>query len=251
MWYHHYTNAIPLSIHVFEIDPHVYSIVPVRALNEGRETVLSFCSRNGAIAGFNGGFFMKDGTPSGILKIDSIWFGVPRKARGAIGWRDGGKRVVFDRVLIHFAGKKISVDSQIGATSDLEWEKMEHIVGGTPLLIKDGVRIQDYSPEKTLWSFLILRHARTAVGVLPNGNWVFVVVDGKQPGLSIGMTMDELADFMEELGCVDALNLDGGGSSTFVYHNQVVNQPYGDGDDNDVGKRVLRPVSDAILIKNP
>jgi exopolysaccharide biosynthesis protein len=62
------------------------------------------------------------------------------------------------------------------------------------------------------------------------------------------LSEDELADFMETLGCVDALNLDGGGSSTFVYQDQVINQPTGDGDENDHNLRVLRPVSDAILI---
>lgn len=203
------------------------------------------------MAAFNGGYFAigkNEGAPSGILKINKVWYGLPSKPRGAVGWKNDGQDVVFDRVLTHVEGIEIYVDSQTGNTTSAKWEEMDHIVGGAPLLIKDKTKVHDFSSEQTLSSFLSLRHARTAIGILPNGNWVFVVVDGKQPKLSLGMTIKELADFMEGLGCTDALNLDGGGSSTFVYQDQVVNQPTGDGDDDDKGKRILRPVSDAILI---
>ena len=75
-----------------------------------------------------------------------------------------------------------------------------------------------------------------------------MVVVGKQPELSLGMTIDELADFMKNLGCIKALNLDGGGSTTFVYAGRVINQPTGSGGSDEEGKRILRPVSDVILI---
>lgn len=251
--YHHFTNDVPQSIHVLEVDPTIFPIVPARALDQcvGRENVLSISTRKGAIAGFNGGFFAigkYEGAPAGILKIHNTWYGLPSKPRGAIGWKHHGQSTLCDRVLTHLDGLDFYVDSQTGDTTTAEWEEMDHIVGGTPLLINNGKRIRDYSPEQTIESFLVLRHARTAVGILPNGHWVFVIVDGKQPKLSLGMTMYELADFMENLGCVKALNLDGGGSTTFVYDGKVVNQPIGDGDDDDHGKRVLRPVSDVILI---
>ncbi len=61
-------------------------------------------------------------------------------------------------------------------------------------------------------------HGRTAVGVDASGTTVYVVViDGRQPGWSIGMTLPTLADMMIGLGANDAINLDGGGSSSFVY----------------------------------
>jgi len=251
--YHHFTNNIPQSIHVFEVDPKIFPIVPAKALDKcvGRENVLSLSKRKGALAAFNGGYFAigkHDGAPCGILKINKEWYGLPLKPRGAIGWKNNGSEVILDRVLTHQDGIEFYVDSQTGDTTSIEWENMDHIVGGTPLLIKEGKKIQDFSSEQTLQLFLVLRHARTAIGILPDGNWIFVVVDGKQPELSLGMTMGELADFMEDLGCVEALNLDGGGSTTFVYQDQVVNQPTGDGDDDNDGKRMLRPVSDAILI---
>lgn len=251
--YRHITNDIPQSIHIFEVDPTVFCIRPVRALDKcvGRENVLSLAVRNGAIAAFNAGFFdigKHEGAPAGILKINNTWYGLPFKPRGAIGWRNNSNEVLFDRILTHIEGVDIVVDSQTSQTTSEQWKRMDHIVGGIPLLIKNQVKIEDFSAEQTMPSFIALRHARTAVGVLPNGYWVFVVVDGKQPDLSLGMTMSELADFMADLGCTNALNFDGGGSTTFVYENLVINQPTGDGDDDDEGKRILRPVSDAILI---
>jgi exopolysaccharide biosynthesis protein len=132
-------------------------------------------------------------------------------------------------------------------TSSKQWEKLDNIVGGTPVLIRHGKIIKDFTLEKTREDFLTKRHARTAVGVLADKRWIFVVVDGKQPGYSLGMTMTELAELMHSLGCIDALNLDGGGSSTMFFNDQVVNQAYGD-DDEGEGRKTVRKVSNAILI---
>ena len=125
------------------------------------------------------------------------------------------------------------------------WAHLDYIVGGTPLLIYHEEKITDFSPEETIQTFLIDRHSRTAVGLLPNGHWLFVVVD--KAGVLDGMTMGELADFMESLGCVYALNLDGGGSSTMVYEGDVKNTPHGD-EDEGLGREMIRRVSDAFIV---
>ena len=62
----------------------------------------------------------------------------------------------------------------------------------------------------------------------------------KQPGESIGMPLTTLAELLLELGAVEAMNLDGGGSATMVIHNKLVNKP-----SDQTGER---PVSDAILV---
>jgi exopolysaccharide biosynthesis protein len=84
------------------------------------------------------------------------------------------------------------------------------------------------------------RHPRTAIGWRADGTLVLVVVDGRQPRISVGMTINELAHLMLDLGCVEAINLDGGGSSTMVIRNKIVNNP-----SDSTGER---PVSDALLI---
>lgn len=88
-------------------------------------------------------------------------------------------------------------------------------IGGGPILIKDGKLT--VGPDK-------VRHPRTAVGM--NDDSIFwVVVDGRQPELSIGMSVFELASKMLELGCSEAVNLDGGGSSTMWLDGKVMNSP--------------------------
>jgi hypothetical protein len=127
------------------------------------------------------------------------------------------------------------------------WQEFDHIVGGTPLLIKDGKTILNYDLEQTIPTFITTRHARTAIGVMPDNTWVFVVVDGKNPAVSLGMTMPELAAYMASLGCSQAINLDGGGSSTLTIGTQVVNNPVGD-EDESLDKKIERPIADAIIV---
>lgn len=134
-------------------------------------------------------------------------------------------------------------------TNSEDWSMVANIVGGTPILIREGEIIEDFSIEKTIQSFIHEPHARTAVGVLENGHWIFVVVDGWRGFFhSHGLTIPALANLMKELGCVEALNLDGGGSSTMVVNAEVVNNPSGEVED-ETGHWV-RKVSDAILIKS-
>lgn len=68
---------------------------------------------------------------------------------------------------------------------------------------------------------------RTAVGVIDQNHLVFVVVDGRSPGYSAGVTMTELAEIMQGLGATTAYNIDGGGSSTMYFNGSLVNNPLG------------------------
>ena len=89
-------------------------------------------------------------------------------------------------------------------------------LGGGPALLKDGQPTQFQSSDA--------RHPRSAIGW--NAEFFFLVqVDGRQRGLSVGMSLAELATHFERLGCTDALNLDGGGSSTLWARGQVMNTP--------------------------
>jgi hypothetical protein len=95
-------------------------------------------------------------------------------------------------------------------------------VGGSPILIKDGRRwFTDPGDD-----FTDGRHPRTLVGWTPGGDVLLVTVDGRQPELSVGMTLFEATDFLLSLGVTEAINLDGGGSTTFVTAGgTVVNHP--------------------------
>jgi len=70
---------------------------------------------------------------------------------------------------------------------------------------------------------------RTAVGIIDTNHLVFVVVDGRSPGYSAGVTMTGLAEILQGLGATTAYNLDGGGSSTMYFNGELVNSPLGQG----------------------
>ena len=110
-------------------------------------------------------------------------------------------------------------------------------VGGIPRIVRDGKMSVEWKGN----SFNLERHPRTAVGYSQDKTKLFIVtVDGRQPGYSDGMTLDELANFMIGIGAHRALNLDGGGSTTMVIFGKVVNRP------SDITGE--RPVSNALLI---
>ena len=94
-------------------------------------------------------------------------------------------------------------------------------LGGGPMLIKDGARwFADAANDFTRG-----RQPRTLVGWNAAGEQWLVTVDGRQPDASVGMTLAEAADFLLALGATDGINLDGGGSTTFVDDGAVVNTP--------------------------
>lgn len=140
---------------------------------------------------------------------------------------------------------KMNIAPQDGLTTSEAWENCDYIVGGTPLLIHDFTKVNDFSSELTIPTFITSRHSRSAIGILPSGHWLFVVID--KTGICDGMTMAELADLMQVLGCQYALNLDGGGSSTLVFEEEIKNSPHGD-EDEDEGQKIVRRVSDAIVV---
>jgi hypothetical protein len=137
---------------------------------------------------------------------------------------------------ISFIWRLNSIDP--GDTTD--WNRAYGMLGGGPQLIKAGkVAITD-KQEKMSTTFAVDRHPRTAIAKLASGKLLLVTVDGRQPGISAGMSLYMLADLLLELGAVEAMNLDGGGSTTMVIHNKIVNKP-----SDQTGER---PVSDAVLV---
>lgn len=111
-------------------------------------------------------------------------------------------------------------------------------VGGGPRIIRDGALSIEASDEGISESFVSTRHPRTAFGY--NDTTCFLVtVDGRREGHSAGMSLPELASLMLELGATEAVNLDGGGSTTMLVRGSIRNRP----SDNRV-----RPIGNGILV---
>lgn len=106
-------------------------------------------------------------------------------------------------------------------------------VGGFPMLVQGGINVTA-GQLGVIESFGPRRHPRTAVGW--DGNrLLWVVVDGRQPDWSDGMTLDELASLFVRMGARHAINLDGGGSTAFVIRGQLVNRPSDPEGEREVG----------------
>ncbi len=112
-----------------------------------------------------------------------------------------------------------------------------HAVGGAGHLLRDGVIPVD-ALARLSEGFGEARHPRTAFAF--SEDRVFLVtVDGRQPGYSVGMSLVELAEFLRELGATEAINLDGGGSTTMWAEGEIKNRP-SDG--------APRPLANAVVV---
>lgn len=136
-------------------------------------------------------------------------------------------------------GGRVDVRTRLRTDPDAGFEP-DFILGGGPRLIAEGRSVIAADASSYAEAFYATRHPRTAIGRRADGRLVLVTVDGRQPALSVGMSIPELAALMLELGCTEAMNLDGGGSTTMVAGGRIVNSP-----SDATGER---PVSDALLV---
>lgn len=117
-----------------------------------------------------------------------------------------------------------------------EWNRVQQAIGGRLRLLKNG-KINEtlaemhhaekrHIPGKRASVLNLSHEPRTALGY--NADTLFLAVaDGRQPKYSTGLTLYELASILRDLGATEAINLDGGSSSTFIVNDEVVNKPSG------------------------
>ncbi len=113
-------------------------------------------------------------------------------------------------------------DVKLSIKTTPEWNGVKHIISGGPYLVKNGEVFVDMTAQKL--GAIGGRNPRTAVGYTSDNNLILLTADGRE-GSSIGMTLMELARFMKSLGCIGAINLDGGGSTVMYVNGNVVNKP--------------------------
>lgn len=105
------------------------------------------------------------------------------------------------------ASLKVGEQVKLSVTSpDPRWSAVQQAIGGYQMLLKDGV-VQDGLDNAA--------NPRTALGVKADGTVLLYTMDGRQSGHSVGASMRQVAARLKELGCVDAVLFDGGGSTTF------------------------------------
>ncbi len=202
-----------------------------------RESTSSFAHDAGACVAVNGGYFRMGDFPAsavGLLvqngrvtadatmemTMDEQTYPTVRAALGRmpdgryeIGW------VSQTDTLLRLASTPAAPETS------RPWHPAEGL-GAGPMLLQDGQYRVTAHDEGFMSTSIPRTHPRTAAGVAANGDLLLLVVDGRQEA-SRGVNLQELARLMRDAGAVDALNLDGGGSSTLVVRGALVNRPTG------------------------
>lgn len=313
-------NGHNQEIFTLEFDPldKRVEFKPVLAFNNifGFEKMSDICTRTGAYAAINGGFFYEYGDPVGMVAIDGKIFMASagydpvlvidknganfKKITSELSFsiksgktsinklnRSGldGNIVLYtsgygstnrakikntsirvenntvtsiikdtmevplkkDSYLISCFGKKTSLPNELGIKvgdkinieikPGFEGKYQAYECGS--MLVKDGILV---APDSDRWiGTLKNRDPRTAIGIKENGKLVLIVIDGRQPGYSSGVTGEELADYLIQIGVKDAAMLDGGATSQMFVEGSLRNKP------SDRG--IPRPVAGAFILK--
>lgn len=117
---------------------------------------------------------------------------------------------------------KVNQRLELDVKMSPEWSEVNHVISGGPYLVKDGEVFVDIKEQRLL--AIGGRNPRTAVGYTADNRFIIVTADGRE-GCSVGMTLTELAGYMKKLGCVNAMNLDGGGSTVLYVKGNIANKP--------------------------
>lgn len=236
-------------VSIDEADPSVETRVLVSDdESDLRETVSSFSGHPRACVAVNAGFFAMDRSPSihaGLLYTGGTLQAPATRtvtrselaypvARAAIGFTaDGTVEVTWatsrgdslyawDRPPSHRPGRPADLPDP---ERSRVWNVQDAVSAG-PMLLHDGARRVTDDEEVFFGSAIPNVHPRTAAGRTADGRLLLLVVDGRQP-VSRGVDLGQLAHIMEDIGAVDALNLDGGGSSALVVNGTLLNRPAG------------------------
>ena len=201
--------------------------------------VSAFGERARALAAINGSYFdMDKGNPICYLRINGSPLGenVPMPT-------DSVRRKYYQYATLSLGSGRphLSVPD-----SNRLWEESmpdSNIMTAGPMLVWKGRRV----PQRDDRTFVTHRHNRTALGLRPDGTMLLLVADGRFAHQAEGLSLPELEHVMLWLGCTEAINLDGGGSSTMYVRDLggVVNYP---SDNNSHDHEGQRPVSNAVIV---
>lgn len=180
------------------------------------------------------------GSPLRVVRTDTLASGVPIPADGALLMAGRDADAATRGTLLRLRpGDTVDVERTITRPH------LRNVVGGWPIIVRDSTVTR--AADSAGANFAPVRHPRTAVGLARGGReLILVVVDGRQKPYSDGMTLRELAELYRSLGASQVLNLDGGGSSTFVLADSAA--PNGLRIMNRPSDKVERAVGNALAV---
>jgi Phosphodiester glycosidase len=202
-----------------------------------------WCHRHGHQEAIVGGFYLRDP----FRPLGDVVLGGRAEPSEPFAAPYGPRRATLhanDRAL------RIAPRAALGDVADGD------LLQAGPLLLADGRIVFDRATDHEGFSAAAGqfdsditegRHPRSAIG-LSDRDLYLVGCDGRRSGVDAGLTLDELAAFMLALGCRDAMNLDGGGSTTLVHRGHLLNRPYSE---QDQPAPASRPIVSAIVVERP
>jgi len=203
-------------------DPGVVQVVLGQDKLGSLETTGSAVNRTGAILGVNGGGFFSSGKQ--ILPIGNTVV----NGKFVTGFHPSNGDVFFTGISKNgnlIGGKFYDEES-------LTRLNPQQGVSFLPILIKGG------QPQTVPKEWATTKQPRTIIGEYANGDFILIVVDGRQSDWSSGVTLERLQNKLAELGVKEGYNLDGGGSSTMIFKGKVLNRP-SDGKQRSVANNIV------------
>ena len=244
-------SSLPINAWVAIVnnrDPNVKIDVIASDDLDRKETLSQFSKNYEAKVVVNGGYFLMNKNPSehvGLLYVNNKTISPALKslirndkryytARGALGFLDNGDIDIAwvtsrnDSLFYFPEPVENSPNNPVNLfdfNKSLFWDVNDAVHAG-PVLIHNGEIKITVNEEVFFGSSIPEIHPRTAAGYRKDGNLVLLVIDGRQVN-SRGVDLMELAIIMRDLDCVEAINLDGGGSSAMVVDGKLMNRPAG------------------------
>ena len=128
--------------------------------------------------------------------------------------------------MVAFKDSNATLDRQDMHLKDLKPWKVQWANGGGPVLMRDGaIHISNNEEKKFAGKAILDLHPRTAMGYKQDGTLIIMAVQGRMKGIAVGATLNELAILFQQLGCYEAINLDGGGSSCLLVNGKETIKP--------------------------
>ncbi|MBX9734509.1 MAG: phosphodiester glycosidase family protein [Chitinophagaceae bacterium] len=157
-------------------------------------------------------------------------FGISKRGKMDIAWTytDSSKKYPYatqQPIAAYKDSLNYVSNSRIDRNTFAKW-KMKTAVGGGPVLLQDGqIKITNNEEIKFAGKAINDKHPRTAIGYTADGRMVVLVVEGRNPGKAEGADLIQLATTLKDIGCIEAMNLDGGGSSCMLINGKETIKP--------------------------
>lgn len=208
---------------------------------------------NGKLLSYNGKTIVSPADTTKRVAVYNSALGISKKRKGDVAWvkTDSSNKFAFASQLAvdpaKANGNFFSRNSHSEATSrppfsDFKKWKIKTAIGGGPVLLQGG-KIHITNEEEKMFTGKAIddKHPRTAMGYTADNRLIILVVQGRFPQIAEGATLNAEARILQDLGCVEALNLDGGGSSCLLVNGKETITP------SDKGGQ--RPVPGVFIIK--